>query len=161
TSADGRTLKPITMACDAAARLTSFSVIAPTPVWMTLTRTSGCWILPSSETIASTEPWRPPSRTLFRSWTAPVCSWLHSASAGAEPRLDDRAGGVGGRIGAQVELGVRDEQNALEQVVEVLALLGRDARDLDVSAPLLGLQSFVRELTEHPVGVRVGQVDLV
>ena len=40
-SADGRTLKPTTIAFDAAARLTSFSVMPPTPVWMTLTRTSG------------------------------------------------------------------------------------------------------------------------
>ena len=47
-SALGRTLKPITSAFEADARLTSFSVIPPTPVWMTLTRTSECWILPSS-----------------------------------------------------------------------------------------------------------------
>ena len=70
-------------------------------------------------------------------------------------------GGLGGRVRAQVELGVGDEQDALEQVVEVLALLRGDARDLDVAAPLLRLQALVRELAEHAVGVRVGQVDLV
>ena len=37
-------MKPITIAFEAAARLTSFSVMPPTPVWMTLTRTSGCSI---------------------------------------------------------------------------------------------------------------------
>ena len=45
-SALGRTLKPTTSAFEADARLTSFSVIPPTPVWITLTRTSGCWIFP-------------------------------------------------------------------------------------------------------------------
>ena len=30
---------------DAAASMMSFSVMPPTPWWMTLTRTSGCWIL--------------------------------------------------------------------------------------------------------------------
>ena len=34
----------------------SFSVMPPTPWWMTLTRTSGCWIFASSQTAASTEP---------------------------------------------------------------------------------------------------------
>ena len=83
------------------------------------------------------------------------------AAADVEARLDDRAGCLGARVRAQVELGVGDEQDALEQVVEVLALLRGDPRDLHVSAPLLGLQAFGRELAEHAVGVRVGQVDLV
>ena len=83
------------------------------------------------------------------------------AAADVEPRLDDRPRRLGGGVGAQVELGVRDEQDPLEQVVEVLALLRRDPCDLHVAAPLLGLQAFGRELAEHAVGVRVGQVDLV
>src|SRR6266700_3878290 len=37
-SAFGRTLKPTTMPPDAAASMTSFSVIPPTPWWMTFTR---------------------------------------------------------------------------------------------------------------------------
>ena len=40
-SALGRTLKPTTSASEAEARFTSFSVMPPTPVWMTPTRTSG------------------------------------------------------------------------------------------------------------------------
>ena len=38
---------------------------------MTLTRTSGCLIFPSSETAASTDPTTSPFRTRFRSWIAP------------------------------------------------------------------------------------------
>ena len=63
-------MKPITIALEAAARLMSFSVIPPTPVWMTLTRTSGWSIFWSSQTIASTEPWTSPLRTMFRSCDA-------------------------------------------------------------------------------------------
>src|SRR4029450_9090547 len=55
-SAFGRTLKPTTRAFDAAARLTSPSVMPPTPRWMTRTRTSGCWIFCSSRTGASRAP---------------------------------------------------------------------------------------------------------
>ena len=44
----------------------------------------------------------------------------------------------------QHELEVGDEQDLLEQLVEVLALLGRDLRDLGRPAPLLGLEPFVR-----------------
>jgi hypothetical protein len=45
------------------------------------------------------------------------------AATDVEPRLDDRARGVGVRVRLQVELGVRDEQDPLEQVLEVLPLL--------------------------------------
>ena len=71
-SAFGRTLNPTTIPFDAAARLMSFSVIPPTPEWMTFTRTSACWILASSLTIASTEPCTSPLTTMFRSWTSPA-----------------------------------------------------------------------------------------
>ena len=47
-------------------------------------------------------------------------------AADVEPRLDDDARRVGAGVGAQVELGVRDEEDLLEQVVEVLLLLRRD-----------------------------------
>ena len=83
------------------------------------------------------------------------------AAADVQARLDDRAGRLGGRVGAQVELGVGDEQDALEQIVEAFGLLRRDTRDLDVPAPLLRLQPFGRELAQHTVGVRVGKIDLV
>ena len=73
-SAFGRTLKPTTIALEAAASMMSPSVIPPTPWWITETRTSGCWIFASSETAASTEPTTSPLSTRFRSWTAP--SWI-------------------------------------------------------------------------------------
>ena len=240
--------------------MTSFSVIPPTPWWMTLTRTSGCWILASSPTPASTEPWTSPLRTRLRSLTSPACSCSKRSSsetppstrdascsrrsrsprfcarsrasrsfsttrasspaggglskpristgspgrasltllalvvverphlaprvagddrvadlerpaldehrrdraaADVEPRLDDRAGRLGVRVRLQLELGVGDQQHLLEQVVEVRLLLGGDLGELRVPAPLLGLQPFGGELAAHPVGVRVGQVDLV
>ena len=56
---------------------------------------------------------------------------------------------------------VGDEQDLLEQLVDPLALLRGDARDLRRPAPLLGLEPLGRELAEHAVGVRVRQVDLV
>src|SRR3954467_11287117 len=86
-SALGRTLKPITSASEADARLTSFSVIPPTPVWITLTRTSECWILPSSPSRASTDPWTSALRTMLRSWTTPSCIWLKRLSS-ETPRLE-------------------------------------------------------------------------
>ena len=70
-------------------------------------------------------------------------------------------GRLDARVGLEVELGVGDEEDLLEQLVEALALLRRDARDLRRPAPLLGLEPFGRELGEHAVGVGVGQVDLV
>ena len=57
----------------------------PTPVWMTLTRTSGCWIFASSETIASTEPCTSPLMTMFRSWTPPACICAKSLSSETPP----------------------------------------------------------------------------
>ncbi len=83
------------------------------------------------------------------------------AAADVESRLDDRAGGLGVRIRAQVELGVGDEEDALEQIVEVFLLLRRHARDLCRASPLLGLEPVGGEVGEHAVGICVGQVDLV
>src|SRR5918995_903472 len=206
-SAFGRTLKPTTSAFEVAASMMSPSVIGPTPWWITLTRTSGCSILASSETAASTEPPTSPLRIRFRSWTAPSCSWEKRVSsetppfercascsvrsrwprrcasvlasrarlrllplpaavvveraplAGSVPRhdrvadakgapvdehrgdraatdvearLDDRARGLGLRVGGQLELGVGNEQDLLEQVVEVGLLLRGDVGELDV-----------------------------
>ena len=70
-------------------------------------------------------------------------------------------GRLGVRVGAQVELEVGDEQDLLEQLLEVLALLRRDLRDLRRPAPLLGLKALGREVGEHAVGIRAGKVDLV
>ncbi len=78
-----------------------------------------------------------------------------------EPRLDDDPRGLGVRVRAQVELGVRDEQDLLEQVVEVLLLLRGDGGELRRPAPVLRLQPLRRELALHAVDVRVGDVHLV
>ena len=83
------------------------------------------------------------------------------AAADVEARLDDRPRGLGVRVRLQLELGVGDEQDPLEQVVEVLVLLRGDVRELRVAAPLLGLQALGGEVGLHAVGVRVRQVDLV
>ena len=78
-----------------------------------------------------------------------------------EPRLDHDARGVGRRVRAQVELGVRDEQDLLEQVADVLLLPRGDGGELRRAAPVLGLQPLGGELALHAVDVRVGHVHLV
>ena len=70
-------------------------------------------------------------------------------------------GRLGARVRAQVERGVGDEQDPLEQVVEALLLLAPRRGELRRAAPLLGLEALGGELGLHAVGVRVGQVDLV
>src|SRR5579864_3556286 len=55
-------------------------------------------------------------------------------------RPSSPAGGGSVRVGAEHELEVGDEQDLLEQLVEVLALLRRDLRDLRRPPPLLRLQ---------------------
>ena len=86
----------------------------------------------------------------------------HRPSPLVEARFDDRAGrlGVGVRL-ELLELDVGHEEHLLEQLVEALARLRRDLRDLRRATPLLRLQTFVRKIAAHLVGVRVGKVDLV
>src|SRR5712691_8589391 len=84
------------------------------------------------------------------------------AAALVEARLDDRAGRLRLRIRLQLlELDVGDEQHLLEQLVESLARLGGNLRELRRAAPLLRLQPFGRELAAHLLGICVRQVDLV
>ncbi len=84
------------------------------------------------------------------------------AAADVEARLDDRAGRLGVGIGAQaLELEIRDEENLLEQRVEVRLRLGGDFRELRVPAPVLRVETFLRELALDAVDVRVGEIDLV
>ena len=83
------------------------------------------------------------------------------AAADVEARLDDRARGLRLRVRGQLELGVGDEQDLLEQHVEVELLLRRHVRELRRAAPLLRLQALGRELALDLVDVRVRQVDLV
>ena len=85
----------------------------------------------------------------------------HRAAADVETGLDDGPGGIGLRVRAQVELGVGDEEDALEEVLEPGLLLRGHLGELRRAAPVLGLQPLGRELGLDPVDVRVGDVDLV
>ena len=72
---------------DALARLTSLSVIAPTPRWMTLSWTSsGISILNSASSRASTEPETSPLRTRVSEVFSPSLSCSMSVSSVARPR---------------------------------------------------------------------------
>jgi hypothetical protein len=83
------------------------------------------------------------------------------SSAHVEPGLDDRPGRICLGVGGQDELGVGDEQHLLEQVVEILLLLGRDVGELRGSAPFLRLEILAGQVAADPVRVRVRDVDLV
>src|SRR5919198_5661363 len=61
------------------------------------------------------------------------------ATANVQTRLDDRTGSLGARVRGELELGVGDEENLFEQVVEVLALLRGHIGELCGAAPLLRL----------------------
>ena len=78
-----------------------------------------------------------------------------------ETGLDDRAGRLRVRVRGQLELGVRDEQHLLEQVVQIGLLLRRDVRELDVPAPVLRLQALGGQVGFDAVRVRIGHVHLV
>ena len=67
----GRVLKPMMIARDAVARLTSDSEIAPVPVWITRICTSVCLVLscPSECSIAPIEPLTSAFKITFRSLT--------------------------------------------------------------------------------------------
>ena len=83
------------------------------------------------------------------------------AAPDVEARFDDRPGGLDRRIRTEIELGVGDEQQLLEQLVEIELLLGRDLGELGRAAPLLRLQPFGGELGADAVEIRVRDVDLV
>src|ERR671928_54867 len=111
-----RTLKPMMAAPAAEANVTSDSVMAPTPEWMTRAETSSLPSFSSAPTMASTEPCTSPLMTSGKTF------W---ASALVELRLDDHALGGGRRIGPEVEqLGL--QQDAFEELVEIGALQRRD-----------------------------------
>ena len=254
-SAFGRTLKPTIIALDADASITSPSVISPAPLWMTLTRTSGCSDLleladgrldradhvaleheveilrlallePVEDVLEAHPPPRLPRLSVRRSRSPRVCAEWGGAlvlddararvaagvgrSRGSRParpaaprgsfrrgscrapapsptrvaghdgvadreratvdehrcdraatdvqaRLDDRAGGFGVRVGLELELGVGDQQDALQQVVEVLALLGGDLGVLRRPAPLFRLKLLGGELAFTRSGLAAGR----
>ena len=78
--ASGRTLKPIMIALDAAARLTSDSLIAPTPPWMTLTTTSSLDSFIRLCFTASTEPCTSALTISGSSFTFPALIWENRSS---------------------------------------------------------------------------------
>ena len=126
----------------------SFSVIPPTPWWMTLTRTSACWIFDSSEIAASTEPTTSPLSTRLRSWIAPSWSCL-------EQRLQRDADAALGELLAPQPLAAHLRVAArLALVLDHAALLARgrrmvEAEDLDrVARPRL-LDLLAAEVVER------------
>ena len=64
-------MKPMTMAFEARASETSFSVIPPTPRWMTWIRTSSCGNFSRASTIASSDPWTSALITRFNTGSSP------------------------------------------------------------------------------------------
>ncbi len=84
----GRTLKPMMTASDATARLTSFSVMAPTPRSMTRRSTSSpTSMLSSASSSASTEPETSPLRMRRSSSTSPFSMRARMSSRLRRPRL--------------------------------------------------------------------------
>src|SRR4051794_28618621 len=84
----------------------------------------------------------------------------HGAAARIELGLDHGAGGLRVRVGGEL-LDVGHQQQALEQVVEALARLGRDVDEHRVAAPLLGLEPELGHLGAHAIGRRALLVALV
>jgi hypothetical protein len=82
------------------------------------------------------------------------------AAAAIEFRFEYRARGAPLRVGFQIRQ-VRDEQNHLEQLIEVLALPRGDFDGDRRAAPGFRHQTEFRQLTLHAFGVGVCLVDLV
>ena len=83
------------------------------------------------------------------------------AAADVEAALDDRPRSLRLGVRLELELGVGDEQDLLEEIVEPLAGLGGDVGELRRPAPLLRLEPVRDELLADLLRVGVGLVDLV
>ena len=84
----------------------------------------------------------------------------HGTAALVEVRLDDEAGGLGVGVGLELQhVGLEDDR--LQHVVDVQALLGRHLHEHVGAAPLLGNDAVFHQLLAHAVGVRARLVDLV
>ena len=81
-SPTGRTLNARITASEAAASITSDSVMPPTPRWMMLTATSSCGSFAISSSTASTEPETSPLSTRLSSLTWP--SWARRKTSSSE-----------------------------------------------------------------------------
>ena len=78
--ASGRTLKPMTMALEAEANITSLSETAPTAAWMQWTRTSSLLSFSRDCFTASAEPCTSALTMMFSSLRSPSAIWLNSSS---------------------------------------------------------------------------------
>ena len=79
--ASGRTLKPMMIAPSMPASMTSFSVTAPTPLWIVRTCTSLLESFSSDCLTASTEPCTSALMMMLRSLTSPSSSLLYRSSS--------------------------------------------------------------------------------
>src|SRR5438128_595958 len=132
-------LNPMTTAPEAAASVTSDSLMSPTASWMTMSATSVCGIFARAPLIASSDPW---------------------TSALVHVGLDDAADGRAVGVGLEVR-DIRHEQHDIDEVLETLLRLRRDRRERRLPAVLLDRDAVLRELALHQVRVGVGLVDLV
>ena len=65
------------------------------------------------------------------------------------------------RVRGQLELGIRDEKDLLQELVEPLAVLRGNVRILRRAAPFLRLELLLDELLPNAGGIRAFRVDLV
>ena len=82
------------------------------------------------------------------------------AAARVEPRLDHEPARLGVGVGPQL-LDLRERDERLEQVVEVLVRLGRHVDELGVAAPVGRREALLGQLAADAVRVRALLVDLV
>ena len=76
----GRTLKPTMMALEVAASMTSLSLMAPTALWMTRTRTSSLESFSREALTASAEPCTSALTMMGSSFISPCLIWLNRSS---------------------------------------------------------------------------------
>ena len=76
-------------------------------------------------------------------------------------RLDDRAHGARLGVGLGLDLGIRGEEDHVEQVGDALARLGAGAHHGHVTAVVAADQAAIGELLEDAIGVGPLLVDLV
>ena len=84
-AASGRTLKPTMIAFDVAASMTSDSLMAPTPEWMTCTRTSSFESFSSEDLTASALPCTSALTMMLKSFISPC--WMRENRSSSETFL--------------------------------------------------------------------------